>query len=234
MGDINIPRSEQDALRSIDCEVLRMLVEQCLQEERPTALRQFHLDGCGAFVSTKWHAFERELDAYGKAKADKKRAETLRDARSAGYSLLNAVQQMQHRMAAEAEEGERFYIDDLLTPPHAFRTPLAVRVSYRWRPSPAEPWVHGDITFLYDVELRPDYTRSPPARKPSAARQAQERQEALYREWKQLKDQALFCVRDYFKGGGTAANIPKTFQVKHDPYTWGLNNFSAKFWHDRD
>ena len=234
MGDINIPRSEQDALRSIDCEVLRMLVEQCLQEERPTALRQLRLDGCGAFVSTKWHAFERELDAYGKAKADKKRAETLRDARSAGYSLLNAVQQMQHRVAAEAEEGERFYIDDLITPPHAFRTPLSVRVSYRWRPSPVEPWVHGDITFHYDVELRPDYTRSPPTRKPSAARQAQEQQEALYREWKHLKDQALFCVRDYFREGGSGGSIPKTFQVKHDPYTLGLNNFSAKFWHDRD
>ena len=107
-------------------------------------------------------------------------------------------------------------------------------MSYRWRPSPAEPWVYGDITFIYAVELRPDYTRPPPARKPSAARQAQERPEALYREWKHLKDQALFSVRDYFREGGTDANIPKTFQVKHDPYTRGLNNFIVNFWHDRD
>lgn len=234
MGDINTPQSEQDALRSIDCEVLRMLVEQCLREERPTALRQLRLNGCGTVVSMKWHAFERELDAYGKAKADKKREQTLRDARSAGDNLLNAVQQMQNRMAAEAKEGERFYIDDLITPPNAFGVPLSVRVSYRWRPSPAEPWVHGDITFIYDVELRPDYTRPPPARKPSAARQAQERQEALSREWKHLKDQALFCVRDYFREGRTGANIPKTFQVKHDPYTRGLNNFSAKFWRNEN
>lgn len=234
MGDINIPRSEQDALRSIDCKVLRVLVEQCLLEERPTALRQLRLDDCGTFVSIKWHAFERELDAYGKAKADKKRAETLRDARSAGVNLLNAVQQMQHRMEAEAKEGEHFYIDDLITPPNAFGMPLSVRVSYRWRPSSADPWAHGDITFIYDVALRPDYTRPPPARKPSAAKQAQERQEDLYREWKHLKDQALFCVRDYFREGRTGANIPKTFQVKRDPYTRGLNNFSAKFWHNEN
>lgn len=233
MGDINISRSEQDALRSIDCEVLRMLIEQCLQEERPTALRQFRLDGCGTFVSTKWHAFIQDLDAYGNAKANKKRAETLRDARSAGSNLLDAVQQMQHRMSVEAEEKGRFYIDDLITTPHAFRTPLTVRVSYRWRPSPAEPWVHGDITFIYAVELRPDYTRPPSARKPSAARQVQERQEALYHEWTRLKDQALFSVRDYFRKGGTGANVPKTFLVQHDPYTSRLNNFSAKFWHDR-
>lgn len=231
MGDINIPRSEQEALRSIDSEVLRVLVEQCLREERPSALQQLRLDGCGTFVSTKRHAFERALDAYGKAKADKKRTETLRDARSAGHTLLNAVQQMQHRMAAEAEEGECFYIDDLITQPHAFSAPLSVCVNYRWRPSPVEPWVYGDITFLYDVVLRPNYTRPPPARRPSAARQAQERQEALYREWKHLKDQALFCVRDYFREGGTGADIPKAFQVKPDPYTRGLNNHSAKFWH---
>jgi hypothetical protein len=233
LGDINIPCSEQDALRSIDSEVLRVLVEQCLQDERPSALQKLWLNGCGTFVSTKLYAFERALDAYGKSKADKKRTETLRDARNAGSSLLYAVQQMQHRMAAEAEEGQRFYIDDLIRPPSAFRTPLSVRVNYRWRPSQVEPWVHGDITFLYDVEMWLDYTRSALARKPSAARQAQERQEALSREWNHLKDQALYCVRDYFREGGMGANIPKAFQVRPDPYTRGLNNFSAKFWPDQ-
>lgn len=77
-------------------------------------------------------------------------------------------------------------------------------------------------------------TRPPPARKPSAAKQAQERQEDLYREWKLLKDQALFCVRDYFREGRAGANIPKTFRVKYDPYTRGLNNFSAKFWQNEN
>lgn len=233
MGDINIPRSEQDALGNIDSEVLRVLIEQCLRDERLSALRQLRLDGCGIFVSTKRHAFERALDAYGRAKADKKRAETLREALSAGNALLNAVQQMQYRMEIEAEEGERFYIDALIRPHHAFSTQLFVRVSYRWRLSPAEPWVHSDITFLYDVDLRPDYTPLLPARKPSAARQTQERQEALHHEWEHLKDQALFSVRDYFRGGGKGTEVPKTFQVKPDPYTRGLNNFSAKLWPDR-
>jgi hypothetical protein len=53
MGDINIPRSEQDALRSIDSEVLCELLEQCLRDERPSALRELRLDGCEV-APEKW------------------------------------------------------------------------------------------------------------------------------------------------------------------------------------
>lgn len=233
MGDINIPRNVQDALRRTDTEALRALIEQCLRDERPSALRELPLHDCGLFVSTKRHAFERALEAYGKAKSDKKRADTLYDARSAGNTLLYAVQEMQHRMATEAEEGERFYIDDLITPPHSLGTHLSVRVSYRWRPSPTEAWTSGSITFLYDVNLRTDYSQPPPARKPSAAKLAEERRERLYSEWEHLKNQALFSVRDYFKDGGNGANIPDNFQVKLDSFSRGLNNHSTKFWLDR-
>lgn len=234
MGDINIPPNEQDALRRTDPEALRALVEQCLRDERPYALRELPLHDCGLFVSVKRGVFERALEAYGKAKSEKKRAETLHDARSAGNTLLYAVQEMQHRMATEAEEGERFYIDDLITPPHSLGTHLSVRVSYRWRPSPAEAWIRGSITFLHDVDLRPDYTLPLPARKPSAAKLEHERRERLHSAWEHLKDQALFSVRDYFKDGGNGADIPGTFQVKPDPYSRGLNNHSAKFWLNRD
>lgn len=230
MGDINIPRNEQEALRGIDTELLRKLIEQCLNDERPFALRELPLHDCGLFVLTRRHAFERALDAYGNAKSSKKRANTLYDARRAGDALLAAVQQMQHRMEVEVEEGERFFIDDFFIPPHSLGTKLSVRVSYRWRSPPAEPWTHGDITFLYDVDLRPDYTQPLPVRKPSAAQQKRERQEMLYREWERLKDHALYSVRDYFRGGGNGADIPKVFRVKLDTYTRGLNNFSTRFW----
>lgn len=226
MGVINIPPNEQDALRRTDTEALRALIEQCLRDERHFALRELPLHECGLFVATKRHAFERALETYSKAKA----ADTLYDARSAGNTLLYAVQEMQHRMATEAEEGERFYIDDLITPPYSLSTHLSVRVSYRWRPSPAEAWVSGSITFLYDVDLRTDYTRPPPSRKPNAATLAEERRRRLHSEWEHLKDQALFSVRDYFKDCGNGAKIPDTFHVKLDSYSRGLNNHSAKFW----
>ncbi|WP_372176967.1 hypothetical protein ACCQ23_16180 [Xanthomonas axonopodis pv. phyllanthi] len=234
MADINIPRNVQDVLRRIDSELLRTLIDQCLRDEQPSALRELPLHDCGPFVSTKRHDFERALRAYGKAKAEKKRAETLYNAQRAGDALLNALQQMQHRMATEVEEGERFFIDDLITPPYSLGAHLSVRVSYRWRPSSVDPWTHSDITFLYDVDLRPDYTRPLAVRKRSVARQEREHRERLYQEWEHLKDQALYSVRDYFKDGGNGADIPKTFRVKPDAYTRGLNNFSARFWLPRD
>ena len=30
MGEINIPRAEQEALRAVECDVLNQLVDQCL------------------------------------------------------------------------------------------------------------------------------------------------------------------------------------------------------------
>lgn len=230
MGIINIPHDEQDALKSIDPMLLRALIDQCLRDERFTALRQLPLGSCGLFVSTKRDRFERALGDYGKAKAPKKREDTLRNARRAGSDLLNAVEQMYHRMETEAEEGERFHVDDLITSPYPLGKNLSVCVHYRWRPAPTEPWVLGNITFLYEVDLSPDYSRPQPARKPSAAKQEQDRQDILYREWEHLKNQALFSVRDYFQAGGNGADIPKTFQVIRGTYSRGLDNHGTKFW----
>ena len=230
MGEINIPRAEQEALRAVECDVLNQLVDQCLREERPSVLRPLRLESCGPYVASKLRAFEKEMDAYGKAKAERKRAETRYDCLSAGRDLVHAVLLMKQRMATEEEEGQRFHIDDLILPPHRFGERMSVRVSYRWRPSAADPWAYGDITIFHDVDMRPDYTLPPPKRKPSAVRQAQQRQETLYREWEHLNSLALHSVRDYFRNGGNGAEIPKVFQAKPDAYTRGLNNFSAKFW----
>ncbi|MDH0735744.1 hypothetical protein [Achromobacter spanius] len=230
MGEINIPRSEQEALMAVECDVLNQLIDQCLREERPSALRRLRLDSCGPYITSKLRAFEKARDAYGKAKAEKKRAETRYDALSAGRDLVHAVLLMKQRIATEEEEGQRFHVDDLIMPPHHFGERISVRMSYRWRPSAADPWAYGDITIFHDVDMRPDYTLPPLKRKPSAARQAQERQETLYGEWEHLKSLALHSVRDYFRSGGNGAEIPKVFQVKPDSYTRGLNNFSAKFW----
>lgn len=230
MSEINIPRSEQDALRAVEHDVLNEVIDQCLREGRSSVLRPLLLENCGPYVASKVRAFEKALEMYGRAKAEKKRAETRRDALSAGSDLMHAVLQMKQRMATEEEEGQRFRVDDIIMPPHRFDERMSVRVSYQWRPSEADPWAYGDITFFYDVDMRPDYTLPLQKRKLSAARQAQERQEALYREWEHLKSLALHSVRDFFRRGGNAAGVPKVFQVKLDEYTRGLNNFSANFW----
>jgi len=230
MGEINIPRAEQEALRAVECDVLNQLVDQCLREGRPSVLRALRLESCGPYVASKLRAFEKAMDTYGKAKVEKKRAETRYDAISASSDLVHAVLLMKQRMATEEEEGQRFHVDDLILPPHRFGERISVRVSYRWRPSAADPWAYGDITISHDVDMRPDYTQPPPKRKPSASRQAQQRQEALYREWEHLNSLALHSVRDYFRNGGNGADIPKAFQAKPDAYTRGLNNCSANFW----
>jgi hypothetical protein len=230
MGEINIPRAEQEALRAVECDVLDQLVDQCLREARPSVLRPLRLESCGSYVASKLRAFEKAMDTYGKAKAEKKPAETRYDTLSAGRDLMHAVLQMKQRMATEEEEGQRFHVDDLILPPHRFDEKMSVRVSYRWRSSAADPWAYGDITISHDVDTRPDYTLPPPKRKPSAARQSQQRQETLYGEWEHLNSLALHSVREYFRNGGNGAEIPKVFQTKLDAYTRGLNNFSAKFW----
>ena len=230
MGEINIPRDEQEALRAVEYDVLNQLIDQCLREERSSTLRPLRLGNCGPYIASKVRAFEKALDTYGKAKAEKKRTETRYDALSAGRDLENAVLLVKQRMATEEEEGQRFHVDDLIMPPHRFGKRMSVRVSYRWRPSAADPWAYGDITISHDVDMRPDYTLPPPKRKPSAARQAKERQETLYREWEHLKSLALHSVRDFFRSGGNGAEIPKALQAKPDAHTRGLNNFSAKFW----
>lgn len=230
MGEINIPRDEQHALKAVDTNVLDKLIEQCLHVERPDALRILRLESCGSYVASRLREYEKALAEHGNAKAAKKRAETEYHVRRAGSDLAHAVRQMKHRVETEEEEGLLFYIDDQIMPPYRLSEHVAVRVNYRWRRAPEDEWVHSSITFSHDVDSRPDYTAPLPKRKPSPAKQEQDRQEKLYREWEHLARLGLHSVREYFRGGGNGATIPQTFQAKTDRYTRGLNNYSAEFW----
>lgn len=230
MGEINVPRDEQDALGAVHTEVLDKLIEQCLHEERPHALRSLQLESCGIYVASRLRDYERALAEHGKAKAAKKRAETAYRARRAGSDLAHSVREMKSRVEAEKNEGERFYVDDLIMPPYSFIERLTVRVSYRWRREIVDEWLYGSITFSHDVDLWPDYSLPRPERKPSAAKQEKDRQDRLYREWDHLMSLGLHSVREYFRGGGDGRVIPQTFQAKADSHTRGLNNFSAQFW----
>ena len=233
VGEINIPREEQDALQAINASRLDKLIEQCLEYRQASGLRALQLERCGTYVASQLRRFEQELAAYDAAKAARKLAEKERDARRAGSDLSFAVRQMKFRVEQEQIESQRFYVDDMIIPPSRFSENLSVRVGYRWRPTNNDDWLYGSITFTHDVGLRRDYTLPPPKRKPNAAKQERERQDKLFCTWDHLKQLGLCSVRDFFRSGGDAASIPKTFRAKVDSHDQHLNNFSAQFWSER-
>src|SRR3546814_11444625 len=98
-------------------------------------------------------------------------------------------------------------------PPHRFSKHLSVRVSYRWRRTVDDEWAFGTITFVHDVDLRPDYATPIPTRKPSAAKQEQDLQDRLYHTWEHLLHGALYSVRASFLEGGYGAKLSPTLQA---------------------
>ncbi|MGD9843782.1 MAG: hypothetical protein AB7O56_06330 [Bauldia sp.] len=230
MGEINIPRDQQVAIAAIDASELDRLIEQAIGEERSGDLHRLSLANCGSYIATKLHSFDQALARHREAKAPRKRAETGDALRRAGHDLSFAVGAMKQRMETEQKEGQLFSVDDLITPPYRFSKHLSVRVSYRWRRTVDDEWRFGSITFVHDVDLRPDYTIPAPKRKPSAAKQEQDLQNRLYQTWEHLMRGALYSVRDYFREGGDGDKIPDTFQATVDSHTRGLNNYSTQFW----
>jgi len=230
MGEINIIRDEQNALKSVDANELARLIDQAVREERLDDLHRLPLTSCGSYVATKLHYFEQALAKHRLAKAPRKRAETENTLRRAGSDLSFAFGAMKSRMEAEEKEGQHFYVDDQIVPPHRFGERLTVRVGYKWRQSVDEEWRYSSITFVHDVDLRPNYTVTAPKRKPSAAKQKQDLQNRLYQTWQDLMRGALYSVRDYFREGGDGDNIPDTFQATVDSHSRGLNNYSTQFW----
>jgi hypothetical protein len=230
MGEINVPRNEQDALDAIDSSTLSSFIDECLRDGYPYALQPMGLDSCGPFVASNLRRFEGALSEYRQSKAPKKLAATRTEALLAGSDLLAAVQQMKARVETEKRQAELFYIDDHIQPPFRFTEQLTVKVHYRWRPTTENEWAHERIEFLHRFDPRPNYLYPQPTRKGSAAQQARDRQDELHAEWEHLRRQALWSVRDYFQGGGDGSAIPRAFQAKADTHTRGLNNFSARFW----
>jgi hypothetical protein len=233
MGEINIPRDQQVAIAAIDASELDRLIEQAIREERSGDLHRFPLGNCGSYIATKLHFFDRALAKHREAKAPRKRAETGDALRRAGRDLSFAVGAMKQRMETEQKEGQLFSINDQIIPPHRFSKHLSVRVSYRWRRTVDDEWSFGHITFVHDVDLRPDYTSPVPKRNPSAAKQEQDLQDRLCQTWEHLMRGALYSLRDYFRDGGDGDRIPETFQATVDSHSRGLNNYSTQFWHQQ-
>jgi hypothetical protein len=193
-------------------------------------LRRLPLANCGSYIATKLHYFEQALAKHREGKAPRERAETGDAVRRAARDLSFAVGAMKQRMETEQKEVQLFSVDDQITPPYRFSKHLSVRVSYRWRRTVDDEWTFGSITFVHDVDLRPDYTIPAPKRKPSAAKQEQDLQNRLYQTWEHLMRGALYSVRDYFREGGDGDKIPDAFQATVDSHTRGLNNYSTQFW----
>jgi len=229
MGELNVPRAEADALKAIDTELLNHLIDQCIREEKSSAVRALRLDNCGLYVASRLREFEEALAAHQRAKSAKKRYETEYDVRKAGGDLTHAVYQMKDRVATEERESQLFHVEDHVMPPSRFSEQLTVRISYRWRASVEVPWNNASIVFSHEVVSRAHYMLPAPTRKPSAAKLERDRQDHLYRQWEYLKGLGLQSVRDHFRRGGSGAAIPQTVQATVDSHTQGLNNFSAQF-----
>lgn len=230
MGTLNLTKDEMAAIKAIDEETVRALIDKCLQEQRIYPLRTLQLERCGDFVAARQREFDKALSDLAKAKAPKKVDDMEQRARRAGGNLDSAIHQMMHRAKEEEEERQVFFVDDLIMPPHRFDEHLSVHISYRWRKTADDSWTHGSITFTHEVDTRPDYLVPQPKRKPSAAKQEQERQDKLWRQWEYLKILALGSVKEFLQGGGSGADIPKSFKAVADSYSRGLNNYSADFW----
>lgn len=229
---INLTDREKAAISSIDERELETLIDQALQYERATGLHQLFPLDCGAYLATELHKFERSLRELAVSKSAKKRDQKRSEAMRAGRNLSFALSQMKARVKAEVEDGRLFYVDDQIYWPQHFSKELRVCISYKWRRTVEDSWTHGRIEFHHQHNPRPDYTSPPPKRKPSVAKQKQDLQDTLSREWEHLKNLALFSVRDFFRAGGDGSEIPASFQAKPDQQTSGLNNFSAKFWRE--
>ncbi|CAM3121684.1 hypothetical protein EJ082_15140 [Brevundimonas diminuta] len=229
MGEINLPREQQDALAAIDDNDMNRLIDRAVEEQRSSELRQALLH-CGPAIGTQLHYFEKALDRHRTAKAARKRAETAGDLRRAGYDLLHTIQNLKKRVELERKDAELFFVEDGILHPRSLTRDLSVRVSYRWRQTIDDAWQFGTITFLHTFDPKLDHLVLQPARKLCKTRQDRELQDRLYETWVDLMRHGLYSVRDYFRAGGDGAAIPDSFQAKPDSYSRGLNNFSAKFW----
>lgn len=231
--EIYIPDDQRTAIAAIDTRKLDELLDEAIQDERSGNLHSLHLAGCGTYIATRLHNFQRALSKHREAKSPRKRAETGNYLQRVRRDLIFAIQSMQHQVEEEKKDEQRFHVQGELAPPYRFGQRLSAMVSYRWRKAVDDEWTHGSITFIHDVDLTPDYSQPRPKRNPSATKQQQEVQKQLSDTWEHLMRGALYSVRDYFKQGGEAGNIPETFQAKVGNSGF-LDNYSTVFWRKKD
>lgn len=231
MGEINLTEREIEAIKGVDERELARLIDEAVRTGSASGLSRFRLRECGEYVSGKLHYFEMALGRYRDAKSVKKLEETHYYATRTGDDVRFAFRQMKQRM--ETEERQRLYwrVDDNVYWPSYFTNDLSVAISYRWRKTLEDVWEFGNITFLHKVVLPPSYLQPQPKRKPSKAKQEQNRQNELSSTWQQLMRTSLYTLRDYFERGNEGSQIPETFTAVTDR-SGSLNNFSAKFWVD--
>lgn len=230
MVEINIPREVRDALKSVDTTALGKQIDQIVERGVPGYLHLLGLSTCGHVIAARLHTLDMALSEHQKSKSDKKRSETGHVVGRAASDLLHAVQRMKDQAAKEELEGELFQVYEPLGQPVALRENMTVNVDFRWRKTTDDDWTSGSIAFNHVVDMRPDFSQPLPSRKPSAAKQAREREDRLHREWERLMTSALQDVREFFQKGGNGADIPESFQVRTSPHSGSLNNDSTRFW----
>lgn len=233
MSALYFSHHEVAMIKAVDVREVERRVEQALNGACATALYDLHLSSCGQHIASQLNRYERDLANYAKAKAARKRAETRSRAWSSGHDLIYAVRDMKRGVEEQQKETELLRIDDIIAPPYRFRDRIEVRVHYQWRRTVEDPWAFGSITFVHDVDMRPDYTLPRPKRKLSATKLEDQRQETLCNHWEQLRRLALHSVCEYLKSGRDGNAIPNAFQVKTDAHSRWLNNFSCQFWQER-
>lgn len=224
MSYSDISHAARKALKAIDESELEKCIDKCLYEEQSYYLQDLRLYDCGPYVTQQLFCFEKAVTALQISKSSKKREEARYAALKAGRDLTAAFSQMRAGVSEVEAEEVTFSVDEQNFPPTTFSERLFVRISYSWRIDQNADWQFGNITFSYLAVEQPSYFSIEPARKISAARQKQEKQEDLYRTWEHLKAICKESVHNYLKGGRDGSQIPKTFTVK------SLNNFGANFW----
>lgn len=229
MAEINLSREVQDALAVLDLAEIDGLVDKAVRYETATELRQA-LWRCGPFIAQKLHYFEKSLEAHRNAKAARKREQTAYDVHKEASDLKWAIQAMRDRMETERKNGELYYVDDNIFWPRTFSPNLSVRITYRWRRTVEDDWNHGAITFVHEVDTRPNYLLPQPRKPMSPAKQKEALQKSLSMDWEHLMRLGLYSVRDFFEAGRDGSQIPDTFKAVTDSYSRGLNNFSCDFW----
>ena len=233
MNGLHLAQHELSAIKAIDVGEVERCVDQALGTASASPLFNLNLSCCGPVISDHLRRYQRDLASYAKAKAPSKRAATQGQSWIAGRDLVFAVRDTQQRIEEHEKETELLRVNDDIAPPYRLSDRIEVRVPYQWRRKVDDSWVWGSITFVHNVDMRPDYTQQLPKRKPSAAKLERERQDSLYRHWEHLRVLAVHAVVKFLRSGGDGTAIPESYSASPAARDRFLSNFSCDFWQEQ-